>query len=127
MEAFEALVYNDSPVPKLSTFSFTNKHRTKTDHQAPFNACVARPVGKAEIAREPDAQKAIASEWQRLRANGTWNEPLVEEWQDIARRHWRAGTKAHVGRVFNICVEKHSELTDKAKRKYKGRTVFQGN
>ena len=34
----------------------------------------------------------------------------------------------HVGRIFDICVEKGSELPlgDPA-RKYKGRVVFQGN
>ena len=36
--------------------------------------------------------------------------------------------KAHVGRVFEICVEKGSELPKGSPlRKFKGRTVFQGN
>ena len=44
---------------------------------------------------------------------------------DEARRSKR---KAHVGVIFEICVEKGSELPpgDPA-RKYKGRVVFQGN
>ena len=34
--------------------------------------------------------------------------------------------EAHVGRLFALCVEEHSELPI-SKRKYKGRVVFQGN
>eukprot|EP00974_Lingulodinium_polyedra_P131193 11216775-Lingulodinium_polyedra.AAC.1 len=48
------------------------------DHIAPplfpFNACVARPVGKAELEREPEAQKARDKEWQRLRDTDVWDE-----------------------------------------------------
>ena len=32
------------------------------------NACVARPVGKAEIRAQPKAQQALQAEWDRLRA-----------------------------------------------------------
>ena len=40
----------------------------------------------------------------------------------------RKGKKVHVGKVFEICVEKGSELPEGHKlRKFKGRTVFQGN
>jgi hypothetical protein len=40
----------------------------------------------------------------------------------------RSGNKAHVGRVFAICVEKNSELPDgHPNKKFKGRVVFQGN
>ena len=40
----------------------------------------------------------------------------------------KSGTKVHVGRIFDICAEKGSELPvgDPA-RKCKGRAVFQGN
>ena len=78
------------------------------------------------IAATPDAQKAVQKEWDRLRDITTWDETKVREWQEVARECWRDGSKAHVGRVFNICVEKNSELDPKF-RKYKGRTVFQGN
>ena len=40
----------------------------------------------------------------------------------------KPGTKAHVGRIFEICVEKGSELPKgNPGRKCKGRVVFQGN
>eukprot|EP00969_Alexandrium_andersonii_P374167 15485572-Alexandrium_andersonii.AAC.1 len=40
----------------------------------PFNACVARLVGKAEIARTPAAQVAAKKEWDRLRDKHVWDE-----------------------------------------------------
>ena len=52
----------------------------------------------------------------------------MREWSDVAAETRKTGTKVHIGRVFDICVEKGSELPlgDPA-RKYKGRVVFQGN
>ena len=46
----------------------------------------------------------------------------------IPRSYRKLGIKIHVGKVFEICVEKGSELEKgNPLRKYKGRTVFQGN
>ena len=40
----------------------------------------------------------------------------------------KSAKKAHVGKVFEICVEKGSELPEGDKlRRFKGRTVFHGN
>ena len=40
----------------------------------------------------------------------------------------KSGKQVHVGRVFEICVEKGSEFPEGDKlRKFKGRTVFKGN
>merc|ERR1712026_499005 len=39
-------------------------HRDKIpDCPYPFSACVARPVGRKEIAQEPKAQAAVKAEW----------------------------------------------------------------
>ena len=39
-----------------------------------------------------------------------------------------AGCTHHVGRIFDICVEKRSELEEShPARKFKGRVAFQGN
>jgi hypothetical protein len=53
----------------------------------PFPACVARPVGKAEISREPKAKEALQKEWDRLIARGVWdtNPGSVKEWRDVGR------------------------------------------
>ena len=46
----------------------------------------------------------------------------------VPKRDKKRGKKVHVGKVFEICVEKGSELPAGHKlRKFKGRTVFQGN
>jgi hypothetical protein len=43
-------------------------------------------------------------------------------------RFKKSGNKCHVGRVFDICVEKNSELEHgHPSRKFKGRVVFEGN
>eukprot|EP00974_Lingulodinium_polyedra_P085296 8258326-Lingulodinium_polyedra.AAC.1 len=53
----------------------TKRHRPRiADPLFPFNACVARPVGKSELAREPEAQKARDKEWNRLRDKYVWDE-----------------------------------------------------
>ena len=46
----------------------------------------------------------------------------------MSQKARKTGEKIHVGKVFEICVEKGSELErGNPLRKYKGRTVFQGN
>jgi hypothetical protein len=94
----------------------------------PFNALVARPVGKKEAAEVPEAKAALQKEWDRLRAIKCWDESGVRPWSEVSNEARRTGQKCHVGRIFAICVEKNSEL-DKGNpaRKYKGRVVFRGN
>ena len=112
----------------------SERHRQK--HLGPlFNACVARSVGPKEVKTNKEAQKAMKAEWTRLRAvdrrdgkKGCWDEDCVMEWQEVKRLAGLAGKKAHVGRVFGICVEKNHELPEGDKRrKYKGRAVFGGD
>ena len=50
------------------------------------------------------------------------------EWEDVSKEAIKNKTKVHVGKIFEICVEKGSELPlGDPMRKFKGRTVFQGN
>ena len=55
-----------------------------------------------------------------------WDLDSVQEHSAVAARARDTNTTAHFGRLFALCVEKHSELPAH-KRKYKGRVVFQGN
>ena len=55
-----------------------------------------------------------------------WDANSVREFDEVRREVDAAGRTAHFGRVFPLCVEKHSELPPE-QRKYKGRVVFQGN
>ncbi len=125
------------------------KHRIKfPDFQVPFNCCVAQPISKAMVKdmnemrwehpenrkRDPkfryegSAQEALDKEWTRLRHLKTWNEDDVREYAQVEAAAKKEGRTVHFGNVFDICVLKGSELPlgDKG-RKYKGRTVFQGN
>ena len=109
--------------------SMNSTHRPKNpSHSFPFSALVARPVGKKEIAVEPKAQLALDSEWDKLVKAGVWDEQRPREWSDLSSEARKAGKTIHVGRIFEICVEKGSELpAGSPGRKFKGRSVFQGN
>ena len=93
----------------------------------PFSACVARPVPRKEAKLDPKAFAALEKEWKKLRDLGCWDQTRVREWRDVAAEAKREGTKVHVGRIFDICVEKNHELAeDDPNRKFKGRVVFEG-
>ena len=87
----------------------------------------------------PKAQEAVDAEWAKLRAcdggKGTWDESTVCEYWDAQRqakekleRTRREGAEVHThfGTLFDLCVEKGSEL-EESKRRYKGRVVFGGH
>ena len=75
----------------------------------------------------PKAVAALEKEWKKLRDMGCWDQSKVREWRDVAAEAKRDGTKVHVGRIFDICVEKNHELgEDDPNRKFKGRVVFEG-
>ena len=113
----------------MPTMPCANVHRDHVvEHELPFSALVARPVNKAEVRVTPAAQVALQKEWDKLRAAGCWDESGVREWADVAAEARKKNTKAHVGMIFDICVEKGSELPKgDPGGKVKGRVVFQGN
>ena len=91
-------------------------------------AMVARPVGRKELLSNPKAQASLDVEWDKLIKKKAWDMASVREWNDVSAEAKKKGKKAHVGKVFEICVEKGSELPpNDPLRKFKGRTVFQGN
>ena len=111
------------------------KHRKKLDNALSFlNACVARPVSKAEIQKHPEAILAMKKEWSRLMSKGTWTFKEIIPWHVLAANARRNNKTIHLGRIFGLMVEKGSELermlpdgTKNPARKYKYRVVFQGN
>ena len=116
------------PVAAPATGGLDAHRDHEPDFVFPFSACVARPVSKKEAAGNPKAQAALLKEWDRLRASKCWDETRVREWADVAGEARRSGATHHVGRIFEICVEKNAELhEDNPLRKFKGRVVFQGN
>jgi hypothetical protein len=103
------------------------EHRPKLNPQHVYSACVARPVTRKEARENAKATAALDKEWNKLRNMQCWDETRVEEWSIVAARAKRTGNKVHIGRIFDICVEKNSELDENdPNRKFKGRVVFEG-
>ena len=119
-----------------TTLDGSLEHREKNVHEHPVTAqeitelmaMVARPVGRKELLSNPKAQASLDVEWDKLMKKKAWDMASVREWDDVSSEAKKKGKKAHVGKVFEICVEKGSELPpNDPLRKFKGRTVFQGN
>ena len=91
-------------------------HRDKLKDQSELmcfhfsNALAARPVGQKEINNTPAAQAALDKEWNNLTSKGAWDYSTVREWEDVSREAIKNKTKVHVGKIFEICVEKGGEL-----------------
>ena len=91
-------------------------------------ALVAKILQQPEIQRTPAAKAALDKEWQKLVDKGCWIEKQVREYDQVASEAQKKKLKVHFGRVFEICALKGSELKEgDPNRKYKGRSVFQGN
>ena len=91
-------------------------------------ALVARLVPAYEVASTPEAKAALDKEWEKLMKKVCWVEDKAREFDEVASEAKRTGEAAHFGRIFEICSLKGSELKPgNPNRKYKGRTVFQGN
>ena len=118
-------------LPALSANPEIGQHRCKVlqAHLHPvIHAMVARPVGRKEIESNADAQKSIDVEWHNLESKGAWDYNTAREWSQVVKEAKGRSEKVHVGKIFEICVEKGSELQKgNPLRKFKGRTVFQGN
>jgi len=85
-------------------------------------------VTRKEALSNPAAHEAVMKEWNKLRAQGVWDEKTVKPWAEVRAKAKRDGRTIHVGRIFDICVEKNHELPPSdPRRKFKGRVVFGGN
>ena len=127
--------YEEDQVPTMPTCAYSEqRHRIKLARvsiqsgERAINTLVARPVNRKEIRSSPKAQEALDIEWNKLVKKTAWLYDTVAEWKTVSEKAKKSGKKVHVGKVFEICVEKGSELPVGHKlRKFKGRTVFQGN
>ncbi len=80
-------------------------------------SCVARPVDRAERKAVKAAQNAVDDEWRKLRAVPCWDEKAVREASDVVRESKKTGKTVHFDRIFDMCVQKGSELPDSHKGK----------
>ena len=128
---------SDEDYPRMPTSkSSKSAHRDKLVNvkimkgEKVISSLVARPVNvnRKEIRANPKTQASLDVEWKKLVDKKAWLYDTVTEWKEVAAKAKRTGKKVHVGKVFEICVEKGSELpAGSPLRKFKGRTVFQGN
>ncbi len=119
--------FEGASAPSMPRRAKKFKHLQKYDHVPFYSACVARSVTRAEARSNKDAKAALDKEWLKLRTQGAWNEQGVREWEHVRREAIKNNKKVHIGRVFDICVEKNSELPEgDPNRKFKGRVVFEG-
>ena len=88
-------------------------------------SAVARLVPKDEVRKNPKAKAALDKEWENLRTKGVWDESRVRECKSIVDEARRTGETVHLGRIFEACFEKGSELpADDPRRKFKGIQFF---
>ena len=93
---------------------------------------VAKDVSRKDWMQNSDAKAAVQKEWDRLLQKRTWAMPERPEdvtfLDDVIRKSKASGKQIHLGRLFDICVLKGSELPEgHINRKWKGRVVFGGN
>ena len=119
----------EGPAPAMPVTAPDFSHREKwPEFVYPYDIAVARPVGSAEIRREPEAKAAVDKEWENLRSRVTWEESKGREWSDVSREARSRNETIHIGRIAELCTEKGSELPKgHPGRKFKGRAVFLGN
>ena len=84
----------------------------ESDHpELELYAMVARPVTKAERLVNPKAMASLDKEWNKLENQIIWEVEKVMPWRVIAEEARASGEIVHVGRIFDICVEKLPRLT----------------
>jgi hypothetical protein len=116
------------PCPAMPTEPVERRRRPEIVLNMLYPACVARPVARKEASSDKAAMAALDKEWPKLRLQRCWDEENPREWKEVCDEARRRNKTAHVGRVFDICVEKGSELPwGSPGRKMKGRVVFRGN
>ena len=76
---------------------------------------VAKDIPRRQWNQTPGARDAVEAEWRRLREHDVWDEKHPRGLRDVMNEAKNAGKTIHVGRLFDHCVEKHSELEEKKK------------
>ena len=68
-------------------------------------AMVARPVTKAERLVNAKAMASLDKEWNKLENQRVWIVEKGRSWREVAEEARAKGEVAHVGRIFDICVD----------------------
>ena len=103
-------------------------HKKLLEISSDMYAVVAKVLSPKEVSTNPAAQAALDKEWQKLVDKGCWVEKKVREYEAVASKAKKDNAKVHFGNIFEIGALKGAELKEgDPNRKYKGRSVFQGN
>ena len=86
--------------PAMPCKETRKRHRSFGSVPLGLGACVARPVGKLEIEREPAARAARDKEWANLWQGDVWDASTVREWSDVSKEAQRTNRTIHLGRLF---------------------------
>ena len=86
---------------------------------------VANDVPRDKWKIIPKTMDAVAAEWLRLRAQPVSDEDNPRTLSSVQAEAKRNNNTIHICVLFDLCVEKHSELASHL-RKYKERVVFGG-
>ncbi len=83
--------------------------RAKTFQRMMFGL-VAKDIPRKMWGSVEGAQEAVDKEWRRLRDQDVWDENNPGGLWDVIAEAERLNKQIHIGRLFDICVEKSSEL-----------------
>ena len=104
----QSVMHSDIPEMPLRSTPYINRSHDQTVRC--YSACVARPVDRKERVANPKAKAALDKEWNKLITRGCLDYATVREWSDVSAEARKTGAVAHVGRIFDICVEKYRGL-----------------
>ena len=71
-------------------------------------ALIARRVHKGEIEAQPEAQKALNIEKEKLERVPVWDWRHPVSWRQVSAEAQKVGTKAYIGDIMPLVYEKHS-------------------
>ena len=119
--------YQQEPEEKKKTAEAVDRASVEGNPSESPPAMVAAPAMPVEHnVYEPQA--SLDKEWDKLLNKKTWDQERVKECRRVVEEARKKGEKVHIGRIFQICTLKGSELpVGTPQRKYKGRSCFQGN
>ena len=106
-------------------FGVTQLQRVKAFQRMTVYGTVAKDVPRDKWKTIPKAMEAVAAEWARLRAQNVWDEAHPRTLGSVQAEAKRNNKTSHIGRLFDLCVEKHVNLLLTCVNK--GRVVFGGN
>ena len=91
-------------------YCVTQLRRIQAFQRMTVYGTVAKDVRRDKWKTIPKAMEAIAAEWARLRAQNVWDEAHPRTLGSVQAEAKRNNKTIHIGRLFDLCVEKHSEL-----------------